>query len=134
MLTTALLGLETEAFLYVNDIIIFCCSLKHHNTNLIKVLHRLKKFNLKLNPNKCCFKTRSLISWTFNYTKRYKTRPWKFWNKKKNIEKYKNTDDVRRYIAICNYYRRFIANFAQIANWLNQFLKKGNKFKWTDEH
>lgn len=55
MLTIALAGLESDAFLYVDDIIIYGCSLNHHNENLIRVFERLKKYNLKLNAEKCNF-------------------------------------------------------------------------------
>lgn len=48
----ALSGLESEAFLYVDDIIVFGCSLKHHNDNL-NLFTRLSKYNLKLNAIKC---------------------------------------------------------------------------------
>ena len=46
MLTIALSGLDSNAFLYVDDIIVFGCSLKHHNENLIKVFERLSKYKL----------------------------------------------------------------------------------------
>ena len=61
MLTIALSGLDSEAFLYVDDIIIFGCSLKHHNKNLIKVFERLSKYNLKLNASKCVFLKHEVI-------------------------------------------------------------------------
>ena len=41
--------------MYVDDIIVFGFSLKHHNNNLIHVFDRLSKYNLKLNASKCCF-------------------------------------------------------------------------------
>lgn len=47
MLSVALAGLDLMAFLYVDDIIIYGCSLNHHNQNLIKTLDRLRKYNLK---------------------------------------------------------------------------------------
>jgi len=34
MLTIALTGLDANAFLHVDDIIVYGCSLKHHNSNL----------------------------------------------------------------------------------------------------
>lgn len=37
MLIIALSDLDAKAFLYVDDIIVFGCSLKHHNDNLIDV-------------------------------------------------------------------------------------------------
>lgn len=51
----ALSGLNSEAFLYVVELIVFGCSLKHHNQNLITVFDRLQQYNLKLNASKCNF-------------------------------------------------------------------------------
>lgn len=44
----------------------------------------------------------------------------------------KNADDVRRFVAFCNYYRRFIPYFSELASPLNALLKKNVKFEWTD--
>ena len=44
-----------------------------------------------------------------------------------------NADEVRRFVAFCNYYRGFIENFADIANCLNHLLKKFNKFEWIEK-
>lgn len=133
MLTIALSGLESEAFLYVDDIIVFGCSLKHHNDNLLKVFERLTKYNLKLNAGKCCFLKPEVVYLGHLITANgIKPDPGKF----ETISKYpvpKNTDEVRRFVAFCNYYRRFIKDFAQIANCLNGLLKKKAKFNWTEQ-
>lgn len=42
MLTIALTDLSASAFLYVDDIIVFGCSLNHHNNNLVKIFQRLR--------------------------------------------------------------------------------------------
>lgn len=55
MLSIALSGLNHAAFLYVDDVIVFGKNLQEHNRNLEKVLARLNKYNLKLNPEKCKF-------------------------------------------------------------------------------
>lgn len=133
MLTIALSGLDSEAFLYVDDIIIFGCSLTHHNNNLIKVFQRLKKYNLKLNASKCVFLKSEVVYLGHLITKDgIKTDPAKH----KAIRDYPiptNADEVKCFVAFCNYYRRFIANFADIAKCLNNLLKKGAVFDWTAE-
>lgn len=51
------------------------------------------------------------------------------------IEKYpvpKNADEVRRFVSFCNYYRKFIENFALISRPLNQLLKKNSTFQWKE--
>lgn len=56
MMTIALSGLPPEcAFLYIDDIIVIGCSVKHHLQNLENVFKKLQHFNLKLNLDKCNF-------------------------------------------------------------------------------
>lgn len=129
MLTIALSGLDSEAFLYVDDIIIFGCSLKHHNRNLINVFDRLSKYNLKLNARKCCFLKPEVVYLGHLITSNgIRPDPSKF----EAITEYpipRNADEVRRFVAFCNYYRRFIRNFAGITSCLNNTLKKNTKFE-----
>jgi len=133
MLTIALTGLDASAFLYVDDIIVYGCSLKHHNSNLEKVFKRLQQYNLKLNPEKCNFLSEKVIYLGHLITaKGIQTDP----SKHKHILEYpipKNADEVRRFVAFCNYYRRFIKNFAEIAKPLNNLLKKNVTFNWTND-
>lgn len=45
-----------------------------------------------------------------------------------------NPDEVRRFVAFCNYYRKFIPNFASIAKPLNDLLHKNIRFEWNSIH
>ena len=45
----------------------------------------------------------------------------------------KNVTDVRAFLGLCNYYRKFVKDFAFIAGPLTTLLKKCVKFKWTDK-
>ena len=40
---------------------------------------------------------------------------------------------VRSFVGFCNYYRRFIRNFAEIARPLHELTKKNARFEWTSE-
>ena len=41
---------------------------------------------------------------------------------------------VRSFVAFCNYYRKFVQNFAEVARPLYLLTSKGLKFTWTEEH
>ena len=45
----------------------------------------------------------------------------------------KNITDVRSFLGLCSYYRRFIAKFSTIASPLNRLLEAGQIFKWTPD-
>jgi len=38
--------------------------------------------------------------------------------------------DVRKFLGLANYYRRFIKNFAQVARPLNMLTRKDEKWRW----
>lgn len=132
MMTIALSGLSPDtAFLYIDDIIVTGCSKNHHLKNLTSVFQCLRAKNLKLNPDKCKF-FQSEVTYLGHQisAEGIQPDPSKF-EVIKQFPVPKNPDEVRRFVAFCNYYRRFVPNFAEIALPLNQLLRKNVKFEWT---
>ena len=41
--------------------------------------------------------------------------------------------EIRSFLGLAGYYRRFIENFSKIAKPMTTFLKKDTKFHWTEE-
>jgi hypothetical protein len=44
----------------------------------------------------------------------------------------KNVGEIRSFLGLAGYYRRFIENFSKIAKPMTELLKKENKFEWTE--
>lgn len=44
-----------------------------------------------------------------------------------------NVRDVRSFVGLCSYYRRYIRNFAAIVKPLNKLTEKNENFEWTGE-
>ena len=42
----------------------------------------------------------------------------------------KNMKDVRKFLGLANYYRRFIKDFARVARPMNVLMRKNEKWQW----
>lgn len=134
MMTIAMAGLSPEcAFVYIDDIVVIGCSIKHHFHNLTKVFDRLRQYNLKLNIQKCKFFRTEVTYLGHNITDQGILPDSSKFDSIKNYPIPNNADEVRRFVAFCNYYRKFVPHFATMAHPLNQLLKKNAKFSWTSE-
>jgi hypothetical protein len=45
----------------------------------------------------------------------------------------RNVAEVRSFMGLAGYYRRFIAGFSRIAHSITSLQRKENKFQWTEE-
>jgi len=45
-----------------------------------------------------------------------------------------NVTEIRSFLGLAGYYRRFIKDFSKIASPLTNLLRKVNIFKWTEEY
>lgn len=134
VMSVAMSGLNyINCFIYLDDCVVFGRNLESHNKNLIEIFERLRKVNLKLNPSKCQFLKTELLYLGHTISSQG-IQPDS--EKIKTIQNYPtptNVDEVRRFVAMCNYYRKFIKNFADITNCLNKLCRKNVKYEWTEQ-
>ena len=50
-----------------------------------------------------------------------------------NWDALRTVGEIRSFIGLAGYYRRFIENLSKIAKPMMELLKKDTKFKWTEE-
>lgn len=98
------------------------------------ILIRLDEAGLKLKTNKCVFFS-SKIELLGHEVSNNGIIPLG-----KNVEAIKKfpipkkVKDVRSFIGLTSYYRKYILNFAKIASPLTDLTKKENKFNWGENH
>lgn len=117
---------------YLDDIIVLGRTFDEHLQHLCEVLTRIRNAGLKLSPKKC-----SLFMSQVKYLGHIVTadgvstdpdkiqavREWPIPN---------NVQELRSFLGLCTYYRRFVPNFATIAKDLHALTEKGKAFKWND--
>lgn len=129
-----LAGLQwVTCLVYIDDIIIFASTVDEHLTRLGQVLDRLRRANLKLKPRKChLFKREVAYLGHVVSDKGVATDPEKV-NKVKNWPTPRCLKDLRSFLGLCSYYRRFIEGCSRIARPLFKLVEKEAEFVWTDE-
>ena len=125
-------GLEYRfALIYIDDVIIFSKSVEEHLSHLEEVFKRLREANVKLNPKKCSF-VKQKVEYLGHVVTPDGISPDP--DKVRFVQDFPtptNLKKLRTFLALANYYRRFIKGFAHIARPLNVLTKKGVKFSWT---
>lgn len=121
---SVLTGLEELCTAYLDDIVVHGSSLRDHQNKLGKVFDRLRTHKLQLQPRKCTF-LRKEVLYLGHIINENGVSPDP--NKIKciqNFPKLKNAKDIKSFLGLLNYYRRFVNNFAKMAKPLTNLLKK----------
>ena len=134
MMTLAFSGLKpSQAFLYMDDLVVLGCSEKHMLSNLTDVFDLCRKYNLKLHPDKCSFFMHEVTYLGHKCTNQGILPDDSKYSAIRDYPVPKDGDEAKRFVAFCNYYRRFIRNFADFARHITHLTKKNVKFEWTNE-
>lgn len=133
MMSIAFSGLPPDKdFLYIDDIIVIGKGEREHIENLEAIFKILSERNLKLNPEKCKFFQNQV---TFLGHKCTADGILPDETKLKTLKTYPTPHDkdaTKRFVAFANYYRKFIPNFAEIAQPLSKLTGKKIAFEWTE--
>ncbi|KAL5516149.1 hypothetical protein EMCRGX_G001420 [Ephydatia muelleri] len=121
----------TTCLVYLNDILIFSATIEDHLVRLRDVLDRLKNAGLKIKPSKCHLMRKSIkylghvVSEHGIKTDPEKTRCVADWPTPSNAH------ELRQFLGLAGYYRRFVKNFAVIAAPLFHLTENHQAWNWT---
>lgn len=116
---------------------------RHHNSwgtfdeelvHLHQVLLRLQKARLLMNPKKCYFFKRQVKYLGHNVigqgakTDLEKIRAIQDWSVPVNVS------ELRSFLGLCTYYRKFVKNFSHIAKSLHRLSENKPNFVWMKEN
>jgi len=126
--------MSPHAFAYQVDIIVIGRSLEEHKANLKEVFRRLKEANLRLSPEKCKFFKKELLYLGHRVTSEEIGKDPEKVAAIAELEPPPTVRELRQYLGVASWYRRSVPDFAKIVKPLNDLLRKGNKWVWTQEH
>ena len=128
-----LTGLQgVELFVYMDDIVIYAQDLKEHDRKLRALLLHLRDAGLTLQPEKCHFLRREITYLGHIITREgVKPDPRKI-EAVKNFPISRTKKNIKQFLGLIGYYRRFIPEFAKISKPLTHLLKENINFKWTE--
>lgn len=134
MMAIAFSGLPPDrAFIYIDDIIVIGRTESNHIANLRSVFDVLRKYNLKINAEKCRFFQPEVTFLGHRCTSNGICPDDSKLHAIKNYPAPQNKDEVRSFLGTAGYYRKFIKDYAEIAAPLTYLTKKKTKFVWESE-
>ena len=125
-----MLELDKFVVVFIDDILIYSKSEEDHAEHLRVVLQRLRDHKLYAKFSKCEFWLKEVpflghvVSAEGIAVDPSKVQDVLNWKPPTSVT------EVRSFLGLAGYYRRFIPNFSKIAKPMTELLKKGIKFVW----
>jgi len=120
---------EGKVVAFVDNMLIGTEIEKGHDEIVEEVLKRLEENDLYIKPEKCVWKVQKIrflgvvIGPDGIEIEKEKMDEVLSWPEPKNVK------DIRKFLGLTNYYRRFIKNFAQVVRPMNVLMKKDVKWQ-----
>ncbi|GJT31798.1 putative reverse transcriptase domain-containing protein [Tanacetum coccineum] len=125
--------LDKFVIVFIDDILIYSKSKKEHEEHLRQILKLLKKEELYAKFSKCEFWISRVqflghvIDYRGIHVDPAKIESIKDWASPKT------PTEIRQFLGLTGYYRRFIEGFSKISKAMTKLTQKGVKFDWGDK-
>jgi hypothetical protein len=123
--------LDKFMVVFIDDILIFSKNEEEHDKHLCLVLQKLRENQLYAKLNKCEFWLEEvsflghIISEGGIFVDPSKVKEVLSWKTPQNVS------DIRSFLGLARYYKRFIEGFSKISKPMTELLVKGKTFEWT---
>ena len=125
---------ELDAFVlvYLNDILVFLQTLEDHIRHIRTVLQKMRDAKLFAHLHKCSFFQEKVEYLGFDVLRDgvqpspKKVRTVNEWPQPQSVK------DVRSFLGLVGFYRRFMRNFSLTARPLTDLTKDGIRWQWTE--
>src|SRR5579859_325094 len=125
--------LDRFVVVFIDDILVYSKTVEEHEEHLSTVLQRLRDHQLYAKFSKCSFWMEEIsflghvLSSEGITVDPSKVRDVLEWKPPRTVH------EIRSFLGLAGYYRRFIPNFSKIAQPMTNLLHKGEKFAWSQK-
>src|ERR1044072_9464259 len=125
--------LDKFVVVFIDDILVYSKSREEHEVHLRQVLQILREKKLYANPSKCEFWLEEVkflghvISKGGIAVDPAKVETVMAWEQPRTVT------EIRSFVGLAGYYRRFIEGFSKIVGPLTQLTRKDQPFAWTEK-
>ena len=130
LVNEVLLGL-TFAFGYLDDILVYSPDMETHLEHLRKLFMKLREADLKLKEVKCNFLKKHIQYLGHIISGNGITPMPEKLECIKDMPPPKTTKEVKQFLGLIGYYRKFVPRFSNLARPLNMLTRKDVPFEWT---
>lgn len=133
MISILALVLRKFVVVFIDDVLIYIKNCAEHLQHIKQVFALLQQHQFKVKLSKCSFtQTELTYLWHVISAQGVATDPGKIaivrdWPTPLSVK------DVRSFLGLAGYYRKFVQEFGAICKPLTSLLKKGTLFVWTSE-
>ena len=125
--------LDKFVVVFIDDILVYSKNEVEHKEHLHLVLEKLREHQLYAKFSKCEFWLKEarflghVISGEGIAVDPTKVESVTNWQSPTSVK------EIRSFLGLAGYYRRFIENFSKIVKPMTELLKKDTKFIWTED-